>query len=109
MDYLEYKAYKGTVEYSKADNCLFGKVIGLGNALITYQGDTIDELRKDFEDGVESYINGCAAEGIEPQRSYGGKLTITVTPEEHSRIAQKARNAGLSVSSFVRKALASLL
>ena len=24
MDYLEYKGYKGSVEYSKADNCLCG-------------------------------------------------------------------------------------
>ena len=29
MDYLEYKGYKGSVEYSKDDNCLFGKVQGL--------------------------------------------------------------------------------
>ena len=29
MDYLEYKGYKGSVEYSKEDNCLFGKVQGM--------------------------------------------------------------------------------
>ena len=28
MDYLEYKGYKGTVEYCKEDECLVGKVIG---------------------------------------------------------------------------------
>jgi predicted HicB family RNase H-like nuclease len=28
MDFLEYKGYKGSVEYSKEDNCLFGKVQG---------------------------------------------------------------------------------
>ena len=26
MDYLEYRGYKGSVEYSKENNCLFGKV-----------------------------------------------------------------------------------
>ena len=30
MDYLEYKGYKGSVEYSKEDNCLCGKVQGMG-------------------------------------------------------------------------------
>jgi hypothetical protein len=29
MDFLEYKGYKGSVEYSKEDNCLFGKVQGM--------------------------------------------------------------------------------
>ena len=33
MDYLEYKGYKGSVEYSKEDNCLFGKVQGLSKDL----------------------------------------------------------------------------
>ena len=48
MDYLEYKGYKGSVEYSKEDNCLFGKVQGLSKALILYEGQTLDELRKDL-------------------------------------------------------------
>ena len=34
MDFLEYKGYKGSVEYSKEDNCLFGKVQGLSKDLI---------------------------------------------------------------------------
>lgn len=28
---LSYKKYNGTVEYSKEDSCLFGKVIGRGH------------------------------------------------------------------------------
>ena len=42
MDYLEYKGYKGSVEYSKEDNCLFGKVQGMSKALILYEGDTLE-------------------------------------------------------------------
>ena len=42
MDYLEYKGYKGSVEYSKADNCLCGKVLGMSKDLILYEGNTID-------------------------------------------------------------------
>ena len=48
MDYLEYKGYKGSVEYSKADNRLCGKVLGMSKDLILYEGNTIDELRADF-------------------------------------------------------------
>jgi len=33
MDYLDYKGYKGSVEYSRDDNCLVGKVQGMGNDL----------------------------------------------------------------------------
>ena len=47
MDYLEYKGYKGSVEYSREDNCLMGKVQGMGKDLIAYEGQTLDELRQD--------------------------------------------------------------
>lgn len=35
---LSYKNYNGTVEYSKEDKCLFGKVIGL-KSLLSYEGE----------------------------------------------------------------------
>ena len=47
MDYLEYKGYKGSVEYSNEDNCLFGKVQGMSKDLIAYEGQTLEELRKE--------------------------------------------------------------
>ncbi|MCD8266485.1 MAG: hypothetical protein LUC33_04950 [Prevotellaceae bacterium] len=63
MNYLAYKGYRGSVEYSKADGCFFGKVLGMGNDLILYEGEALDELRTDFEAGVDSYISACKAEG----------------------------------------------
>lgn len=56
QDCLEYKGYKGTIEYSNEDDCLFGKVLGLGNDLITYEGQTVPELRCDFEEAINSYL-----------------------------------------------------
>ena len=41
MDYLEYKGYNGSVEYSEADNCLLGKVLGISKDLILYEGNTV--------------------------------------------------------------------
>lgn len=89
MDYLEYKGYKGSVEYSKVDNCLFGKVQGLSKALILYEGQTLDELRKDFEEGIDDYLEGCRAEGVEPCKPYSGRLNLRMSSELHSRIADR--------------------
>ena len=79
MDFLEYKGYKGSVEYSKEDNCLFGKVQGMSKALILYEGNTFEELRKDFEDGVDSYLEACKADGIEPAKPYSGRLNLRMS------------------------------
>ena len=56
MGLLKYKGYTGSVEYSKEDNCWFGKVQGMSKHAITYEGQTLDELKQDFEGAVDDYL-----------------------------------------------------
>jgi len=105
MDYLEYKGYKGSVEYSKEDNCLFGKVQGLSKELITYEGQTLDELRKDFEEGVDSYLEYCKEEGIVPAKPYSGKLNLRMSSELHSRVAAIVAATGTTINDFINNAI----
>lgn len=55
---LEYKGYHGSIEYSSSDKILFGKVTGL-NSLISYEGNSIESLRKDFEGAIDDYLEMC--------------------------------------------------
>jgi len=55
MKTLNYKGYIGSVEVSEEDNCLFGSVLDLPkDTAITYEGETVQELRNDFENAVDS-------------------------------------------------------
>lgn len=56
MKYLKYKGYTGSVEYSEEDDCLYGKVQGMSNDAITYEGKDVNELKKDFEGAIDDYI-----------------------------------------------------
>ena len=105
MDFLEYKGYKGSVEYSKEDNCLFGKVQGMSKALILYEGQTLEELRKDFEAGVDSYLEGCKADGVEPAKPYSGRLNLRMSSELHSRVAAFVAASGTTINDFINKAI----
>ena len=105
MDYLKYKGYLGSVEYSAADNCLVGKVLGMNKDSITYEGNTIDELRSDFEAGIESYLEGCKELGIEPRKAYSGVLNIRIPQEIHARIALLAQETGTTINGYIRNAL----
>ena len=95
MDFLEYKGYKGSVEYSKEDNCLFGKVQGMSKDLIVYEGQTLDELRKDFEDGIDSYL----------EKPYSGKLNLRMSSELHSRVAAFVASTGITINDFINRAI----
>lgn len=52
---LSYKNYNETVEYSKEDNCFFGKVIGI-KSLLSYEGDSVKELEQDFQNVIDTFL-----------------------------------------------------
>lgn len=57
MSLLEYKGYQGTIKTE--DNILFGHVLGLKNTIISYEGNTINELKTDFQNGIDDYLENC--------------------------------------------------
>ena len=68
---MEYKGYVGSVEFSEKDGVFFGKVMGI-RAMISYEGENAHDLVEDFHSAVDSYLETCAAEGIEPEKAYKG-------------------------------------
>jgi predicted HicB family RNase H-like nuclease len=106
MEKLEHKGYFGTIEYSKADNCLYGKVIGLNKeTCITYEGETAAELYEDFKGAIDDYLEYCSESGIKPKKSYNGVLNIRIPSEIHSRAAMYAENHGTSINAFIRDSI----
>jgi predicted HicB family RNase H-like nuclease len=105
MGTLKYKGYSGTVEYSEEDNCLFGKVIGMNKNLISYEGKTIEELKADFEAGIDLYLESCNERGIKPQKPFSGSLNIRIPSELHSQLALKAQMTGRSINAIIKDIL----
>jgi len=106
MERLEYKSYLGSIEYSKADNCLYGKVIGLDKGTcITYEGDTALELYEDFKGAIDDYLDYCKDQGIKPKKSYSGTLNIRIPSEIHCKIAMIAEKSGTSINAFIRDSI----
>lgn len=105
MGLLKYKGYSGSVEYSPEDNCLFGKVQGLRKASILYEGKSVDEVRKDFEESIDFYLENCKEREIQPEKPYSGKLNLRMSPDLHSRVAAIAANTGTTINEFINRAI----
>ena len=103
-NYLEYKGYIGTVEYSANDDVLFGKIIGI-NGLISYEGDSVQSLKKDFEEAVDGYLEFCLEKNIEPQKTYKGSFNVRISPELHKNLALYAAMKNQSLNATVEEAL----
>ena len=104
MNTLQYKGFLGSVEFSEADGVFFGKIEGI-NALVNFEGESVKELTDAFHEAVEDYLLFCEEEGIEPHKSYSGALNVRLTPEIHSRVATLAKQTGVSINAFIRKAV----
>ena len=105
MENLKHKGYIGSIDYSEEDNCLFGKVIGLNKVMITYEGNTIQELKDDFIAGVNQYIESCITDGVEPQKSFTGAFNVRVPSDIHAKAVLKAKESGLTLNAFVKTAI----
>jgi len=66
-NHIQYKGYTGTVEYTAEDDVLFGSVIGI-RGLISYEGDSLITVKKDFMEAIDDYLEMCASKGIEPEK-----------------------------------------
>jgi predicted HicB family RNase H-like nuclease len=105
MNNLEYKGYYGSIEYSKEDKCLYGKVLGMTKDLILYEGNTVEELENDFKNGIDSYFESCKELGIKPRKAYNGVLNIRIPSEIHCKIAQIAESTGMSINALIRDSI----
>lgn len=109
MGYMKYKGYTGSVEYSPEDGCLFGKVQGLHGTLISYEGDSVESIRKDFEEAVDDYLISCKERGINPAKPYSGKLNLRMSSELHAAIAMAASAAGTTINDFINSSMSGVV
>ena len=101
---LEYKGYYGTVEFSYNDNILFGNVIGI-NSLISYEGESVEVLQKDFEGAIDDYLELCDEKGLEPEKTYKGSFNVRISPELHKKLSLYSASRDQSLNSTVEEAI----
>jgi len=96
------------VEYSKEDNCLFGKVVGI-KSLLSYEGDSIKELEQDFQKVIDEYLADCKERNVEPELPYKGTFNVRISPELHRNIAVYAIEHGKSLNAAVEEAIRNMV
>ena len=59
---MEIEGYLGRAEYDDETGVFHGEVINLRD-VITFQGETVQELRTAFQESVDDYLAFCAERG----------------------------------------------
>jgi predicted HicB family RNase H-like nuclease len=103
-DILVYKEYIGSVHFNADDEIFYGKIEGIDD-LISFEGSSVRELKKAFEDSVDDYLELCKKAGKKLEKSYKGSFNIRISPEIHKRAKQIAIRKGISLNQFIQKAV----
>jgi len=99
-----YKGYKGSIDCSIDDACLYGKVLFIED-VISYEGSTITELKKAFEESLDDYLATCKEVGKDPDKSFAGSFNIRIGPQTHKDAALVALEENQTLNEFIKEAV----
>ena len=95
-----YKGYEGVAHFDEDAEMFTGEVINTRDA-ITFQGKSVKELKRAFEDSIDDYLDFCKSRNEEPEKPFSGTFTVRLPSELHRRIAMDARRQGKSLNAYV--------
>lgn len=97
---LKYKGYEGSIIASIEDECIYGRILHIDD-VVSYEAQTVLELKVEFENAVERYLMTCKEFGKKPDKPYSGVFQVRLTPELHKEIAHKAASQKTSLNNLM--------
>ena len=102
---LKYNDFIATVKYSEEDEAFIGRIEGI-DSVVSFEGQSVEELKSAFKEAVESYLDFCRRKGIvETQKSYTGVFNVRINSSLHKRAAIRAKQKGKTLNAFVKESI----
>lgn len=101
---MKYKGYMATVEFDDEGMLLHGEVVGTRD-VITFQGRSVEEIKEQFHKSVDAYLALCTRKKTAPEKPFSGQVLVRMPPDLHRDLSGIARDAGISVNSWVVQTL----
>lgn len=101
---LSHNGYVGSIEVSVEDACLHGRILFIDD-LVTYEGETVHEIRAAFQDAVDRYLAYCKRVGKPENKPYSGTFNVRIGSELHSKAAKAAHMKKIKLNEFVKQAI----
>jgi predicted HicB family RNase H-like nuclease len=97
---IEYKGYLGVVSYDADADAFHGEVVNTRD-VITFEGRSVAELKRELAASVEDYLEMCRERGEDPDRPFRGDFLVRADPELHRALTTAAAATGQSLNAFV--------
>jgi predicted HicB family RNase H-like nuclease len=104
MSVMTVDGYQAKIEYDEELNLFRGEVLGL-NGGADFYGKNPKELRTEFKQSLQVFLEVCREKGIEPRRHFSGRFNLRISPELHEKLAIAAQAQGKSINTLAQEAL----
>ncbi|MCB0111676.1 MAG: type II toxin-antitoxin system HicB family antitoxin [Caldilineaceae bacterium] len=104
MNLMKVDGYQAVIEYDAELDMFRGEILGL-NGGADFYGRTPEELRAEFHNSLQVFLEVCQEKGIEPRRSYSGRFNVRVPAQLHEQLAIVAQAQGKSLNALAQEAL----
>ncbi|MBN2771361.1 MAG: type II toxin-antitoxin system HicB family antitoxin [Spirochaetes bacterium] len=103
-DILVYKEFIASIHFCLEDETFFGKLEGIDD-LVTFEGQSVSELKNAFHETVDDYIKLCNSTGKKMFKSYKGSFNIKISPALHKKAVEQALIKGVPLNQLVQEAI----
>jgi predicted HicB family RNase H-like nuclease len=104
MNTMTHRGYTARIEYDERDNIFVGRILGLRDT-ISFHGETVVQLRREFAAAVKDYLRDCEEQGVSPEKPASGRVLLRIPPDVHSRALVAAQAKGKSLNQWATEAL----
>lgn len=106
---MQYKGYWAEINYSDEDECFYGVIEGLENDRISFEGQNVKELKKDFREAIDDYLQMCKDTNTEPEKQCKGSLNVRLGVELHNKAKMKSIEEKISINELIKNAVIAYL
>ncbi len=104
MNTMTYKGHAARIEFDERDEIFVGRILGI-HTLISFHGETVAQLRSEFETAIDDFLSECKQLGVKPEKPASGKLLLRVPPEVHGAALVAAQASGKSLNQWATEVL----
>ena len=101
---MEYKGYRASVTYDDDAGTFCGSVVDTRD-VVTFMGDSVEQLRREFKFSVDDYLAFCQERGREPDKPYSGEISFKVSSKVHRTADAAARSEGKTLEEWLAETL----
>ena len=102
---MEINGYKALIAFDPDTNQFRGEFVDLNGGADFYAAD-VRSLHREGEVSLKVFLDMCREDGVEPRKSYSGKLMVRLPTALHERAAVSAASEGKSLNAWLADVVA---